>query len=145
MTVTEQDIIDQLRREPTEEWNELIDQLKSEVGEQEATRMYGRALETYNRERGVEYGPWHDVKVTFETIGHPSALEQDFVYDVGHPVECGPSGCNFEGVLDDPDVDFDNPGPGTYRARVVMDHYEINGTGYTSDTLEWEPAGGETR
>jgi len=90
----------------------------------------------------IQYGPWHDVTVTFETIGHPSALEQEFLYDVDHPGECSPGSCTFENVLNEVD-DSDHDGTGTFRARVVMDHYEINGTDYTSDTLEWELIGGE--
>ena len=89
-------------------------------------------------------GPWHDVKVTFETIGHYSALEQDFVYYVGHPVECGwtedsPEACPFEDVLDDHDEDH---GTGDFQVRVVKGRYDIVAADDVEDVLEWEPVGG---
>lgn len=80
----------------------------------------------------IQYGPWHDVEIAAN------------YYVSQHPADCGwiktdPFACPFESVLDDC---VGEPGVGTFRARVVMDHYEINGTGYTADTLEWEPVGG---
>lgn len=91
------------------------------------------------------YGPWHDVKLTWEPRWTGAAMHTDYAYYVGHPEECGwtredPGACTFEDVLDDSD---NEPGAGEFRARVYMDHYDIDGTDYTEDTLEWESVGGE--
>lgn len=91
------------------------------------------------------YGPWHDVKVTFENLWDDHALHQDFVYYVGHPAECGwseddPDVCPFEGVLDDCDQD----GTGDFEVRVFKDPFNVD-LDDDEYSMEWRPAGGDPR
>lgn len=93
-------------------------------------------------ERAV--GPWHDVKVTFETLWNDRAIHQDFVYYVGHPTECGwnedsPEACPFEDILDDYD---DDHGTGEFRVRVVESAPDEDDD---QAAMEWQlvPSGGE--
>lgn len=87
--------------------------------------------------------PWHDVKVTFETLWGDNALHQDFVYYVGHPEECGwtpddPGACTFEDVLDEGNDSDHDHGTGEFRARVVNGYYDPVAGDDVEDTLEWE-------
>lgn len=91
------------------------------------------------------YGPWHDVKMTFETLWDDHATRQDYVYYVGHPAECGwseegPDACPFEEVLDGHDHD----GTGDFEARVFKDPY-LADPDDDEYGLEWRLAGGDPR
>lgn len=90
--------------------------------------------------------PWHDVKVTLETLWNDRGMHQDFVYYVGHPTECGWSednsgSCPFEDVLDDHDEDH---GIGDFRVRVVepVPDGDDNQPAMEWQPVEWRKVGG---